>query len=639
MTRFTRFQNPLRLAEDRILVEQLRLLLGHVTGLVLIACLLFIFMAWILTNEENKLFLWIWCAVAIASRLGLGAHARHHLKSGISDENARHLVWSLILLQIIDGIAMGSLAWITLDSSTLAGSILVIAVLSGSLGSAMSQLSPVLPVFTTKATIILGMLSSKLWLMGNPNYQGLALIGALYWVSIIIQGRDSARAARKAIELRFENLELLKKLRIETENAQAAHLKAEQARQDAEQANAAKSKFLAAVSHDLRQPIHAQGLFLGALSLTSLSSHQQDILANANAALKSSVEMLNTLLDFSRIEAGVVEAHLQAFALQPLFNKIEREFGSQADAKSIAYRSRETPLIVHSDPMLLELILRNLVSNAIRYTERGGILVACRKHGHQAVLEIWDTGIGIAEAHQQIIFREFLQLANPERDRQKGLGLGLSIVQGLARTLKLDLRLSSSLGRGSLFRLFLPLAVRAQPLEITESGKTQKKLINRHVLVIDDDESVRNGMRILLNDWGCACRLAGSIEEAINLARTEAPDLIICDYRLREHRTGIEAIAVLRSLIGSALPALLITGDTGPDRLREALASGIPLLHKPVTPDQLYQSLLTLCPDIGEIHLFPNALPEPGNRGILPHDQSTDVNVPTPDKLASPSAD
>jgi signal transduction histidine kinase len=585
--------NLLQLAEGRILVEQLRLLLGHVTGLVVIACTLFILMAWILTNDNNKFLLWTWCALAILSRLNLGAHARRHLKAGISTDHAHGLVWSLIALQIIDGVVMGSLAWITLDSSTVAGSILVIAVLSGSLGSAMSQLSPVLPVFITKATIILAMLSSKLWLMDNSNYKGLGFVGILYLISIITQGRDSSRATHQAIELRFENLALLEKLQVETENAQAAHQKAEAARQEAELANAAKSKFLAAVSHDLRQPIHAQGLFLGALSLTKLDAHQQDILTNASAASKSSVSMLNTLLDFSRIEAGVVKPNLQSFNLQPLFNKIEREFVSQADEKGISYRSRETTLIVHSDPMLVELILRNFVSNAIRYTEHGGILVVCRKRGETAVLEVWDTGIGIDVADQEIVFREFLQLANPERDRQNGLGLGLSIAQGLARALNLNLSLSSTLHKGSVFRLFLPIAIE-QAVKEHRVEDTPKLFINLRVLVIDDDEIVQKGMQTLLRDWGCECHVAGSIEEAIERAQLQTPDLVICDYRLREHRTGIEAIQTLRGLLGDALPALLITGDTGPDRLRDSLDSGIPLLHKPVTPNLLYQSVVNI---------------------------------------------
>jgi signal transduction histidine kinase len=198
---------------------------------------------------------------------------------------------------------------------------------------------------------------------------------------------------------------------------------AEQSQMEAENANIAKSRFLAAVSHDLRQPLHAQGLFLGALALTKLDPHQLDILANATAASQSSIDMLSTLLDFSRIEAGVIEPDMQSFLLQPLLNNVEREFEPQADDKGICYRSRETELVIHSDPMLLERIIRNLVSNAIRYTKHGGVLIACRKRRSKAVLEVWDTGIGIATEHQQIIFREFLQLSNPERDREPGTNI------------------------------------------------------------------------------------------------------------------------------------------------------------------------------------------------------------------------
>ncbi|MDD5056358.1 MAG: ATP-binding protein [Sideroxydans sp.] len=363
------------------------------------------------------------------------------------------------------------------------------------------------------------------------------------------------------------------------------------AKRQAESANLAKSRFLAAASHDLRQPIHAQGLFLGVLARTELNAYQREVLANATAASRSSVEMLNTLLDFSRIEAGVIKPKVQAFYMQPLLNKIEREFEQQADAKGLAYRSRETAIAVQSDPMLVELILRNLVSNAIRYTVRGGLLVTCRKRGEHAVLEVWDTGIGITPEHQREVFQEFHQLGNPERDRQKGLGLGLAIAEGLARTLVHELTLVSTPQRGSVFRLTLPIASEAP---VATSGTTQHKnqKLNARVLVIDDDEAVRSGMRHLLRNWGCECETAESIEEALALARIHAPDVVISDYRLREQRTGLEAIAALRGLLGNALPALLLTGDTAPDTLREAQTSGIALLHKPVSPGKLYRGLV-----------------------------------------------
>jgi CheY-like chemotaxis protein/two-component sensor histidine kinase len=369
------------------------------------------------------------------------------------------------------------------------------------------------------------------------------------------------------------------------------------AKHRAEEANLAKSKFLAAASHDLRQPIHAQGLFLSVLARTQLSTYQREVLTKATMASKASSTMLNALLDFSRIEAGAIEPKRQPFRLQPLLNKLEREFASLADEKGIAYRSRETDLIVQSDPMLVEFILRNLISNAIRYTDHGGMLVASRKRGGHAVLEVWDTGIGIAPEHQQEIFREFHQLGNPERDQRKGLGLGLAIVDGLARTLGHDLSLASTEHRGSVFRMTLPIATTALPVEQAPVEHGSAHLFNARVLVIDDDEAVRSGMLHLLGDWGCECETAESIEDALAIVRIHTPDLVISDYRLREQRTGLEAIAALRELLGDNFPALLITGDTAPERLREAHASGIPLLHKPVSPSLLYSKLVTMLPN------------------------------------------
>lgn len=367
------------------------------------------------------------------------------------------------------------------------------------------------------------------------------------------------------------------------------------AKQEAEEANAAKSKFLAAASHDLRQPIHALGLFLELLARTPMTAQQQEVLAAVRAASEASAEMLNTLLDFSRIEAGVIVPQMRSFLLQPMLNKIESELAPQADAKNIIYRSRETQLTVHSDPALVELILRNLVANAIRYTEQGGVLVACRRHGDDVAVEVWDTGIGIAPAEQREVFREFHQLGNPERDRRKGFGLGLAISKGLAQTMGHTLSLASISGRGSVFRLVLPLAKNALPsLPRLPDNDDHQQLLNRYILVIDDDEAVRCGTLQLLHDWGCHGTAVESVEEALLLTRLQPPDLVISDYRLRQQRTGAEAIATLRSFYGEQLPALLITGDTAPERLVEARASGIPLLHKPVSPAQLHRVLVEI---------------------------------------------
>ncbi|SHN36560.1 Response regulator receiver domain-containing protein [Duganella sacchari] len=282
---------------------------------------------------------------------------------------------------------------------------------------------------------------------------------------------------------------------------------------------------------------------------------------------------------------------MRAFLLQPLLIKIESELAPQANTKGLFYRTRDSTATLYSDPALVELILRNLVSNAVRYTEHGGVLVACRRRNGVALLEVWDTGIGIAAEQQESVFQEFHQLGNPERDRQKGLGLGLSIARGLAMLLRLELTLCSESGRGSLFRLAIPLAPQAAVQRPPANRLQRRRALPMKVLVIDDDPVVCASMQRLLSDWGCTCLVAGSVSEALVLAAIQPPDMLISDYRLRSNSTGAQAIAALRQQAGRDLPALLVTGDTAPARLREARASGVPLLHKPVAPDQLYSAL------------------------------------------------
>jgi signal transduction histidine kinase len=579
--------NLLRLASGPVLVQQVRLLCANVGSSVIPTVVLLALIFWVLGGDTGAAWLGLWCTATALSKLGCWRHAKRQLANGVSVDAAPKLVWMLILLNAVDGLVWGALPWVALDTANLAGSVLVIAVLTGVAANSMSLLSPVLPVFIGFVIAEMAAGVSKLFLIGDPAYTALGFAGFLFFAIMMGQAINIARTARTSIDLRFENIELMDQLRKESEIAEAA-------RHEAVEANAAKSKFLAAASHDLRQPIHAQGLFLEVLGQTSLNAHQREVLASARSASLASSEMLNTLLDFSRIDAGVVKPHIQPFQLQTLLYKIENDLAPLADAKGMVYRSRETHVTIQSDATLVEMILRNLVSNAIRYTESGGVLVACRKRFGLAVVEVWDTGIGIAPENQHDIFREFHQLGNPERDRRKGLGLGLAIADGLAKTLGQELSLSSRPGRGSVFRLALPLSHAAVAPTEPAWKHDPAHLQGMQVLVVDDDEAVRLGMAQLLQGWGCHCETAGSIDEALDLARLQRPDVLISDYRLRGQRTGAQAIAALRELLGEELPALMITGDTAPERLREALISDVPLLHKPVPPDQLYKALANL---------------------------------------------
>jgi signal transduction histidine kinase/ActR/RegA family two-component response regulator len=355
-------------------------------------------------------------------------------------------------------------------------------------------------------------------------------------------------------------------------------------------ANRAKSRFLAAASHDLRQPMHALGLFVAQLKDRVRGPESAPLILRVEAAVNALQGLLDALLDVSRLDAGVVTPNVTDFSVNTVLERIENGFAADATNRGLRFRVVRSTLALHSDLMLLERILINLVANAVRYTESGGILVGCRRRGDRVRVEVWDTGIGIASEHQQAIFQEFYQVGNPERDRQKGLGLGLSIAARLARLLGGRIAVRSHPGRGSVFAVELP---RADQIHETAAFSTpaaiEDKLRESLVLVVDDDALVCEALGGLLMQWGCTVITATNGKEALAALgrQSRAPDAVLCDYRLPEGETGSEVIRRLRERLGPDLPAALITGDTAPECLREARESGIPLLHKPVQPARL----------------------------------------------------
>ncbi len=355
-------------------------------------------------------------------------------------------------------------------------------------------------------------------------------------------------------------------------------------------ANRAKSRFLAAASHDLRQPMHALGLFVTQLNNRIKDPENRHLTGRIDAAVTALQGLLDALLDVSRLDAGVVNANLSDFRIETLLERIETAFVPEATDRNLHFRVKRCRLAAHSDPVLLERILINLVANALRYTEAGGILIGCRRRGNMVRIEVWDTGVGIVPEHQQAIFQEFYQVGNPERDRTKGLGLGLSIAARLARLLGGRIDVQSTPGRGSVFAVEVPKAAQLQDdLRASPSPVLHEPLRDALVLVVDDDTLVREALAGLMEQWGCRAVTAASGEQALStLAGTgQSPDAVLCDYRLPAGEVGGAVIRQLRERYGSALPAALITGDTAPERLREAKESGVPLLHKPVQPARL----------------------------------------------------
>jgi signal transduction histidine kinase/CheY-like chemotaxis protein len=369
---------------------------------------------------------------------------------------------------------------------------------------------------------------------------------------------------------------------------------------DLEAANQAKSRFLAAASHDLRQPIHALSLLVAQMRSPGRSADRNEIVAQIEAGVAALGDLFDDLLDISKLEAGAVAAQLEDFAISAVLGAIHAQFAPVAQEKGLRLKVLPVNARVHSDPVLLQRVLSNFVSNAVRYTERGGVLVGCRRRGSNLQIAVWDTGCGIPEDHREDIFREFVQLDSPDRDRGKGLGLGLAIVARLAPLLGSRVELRSVPGRGSMFAISVPLAeaqdgrkaVSSSPLHYEPTQGAPLRGV--FAVVVDDDEAARAALQGLLAGWGCLTLAArGGTEALAMLAQHDrAPELVICDYHLGNGENGIEAIRHIQAACECSMPAILVTADGSPEVLRTARHHQCPVLLKPVAPAKL-RALLT----------------------------------------------
>ena len=417
----------------------------------------------------------------------------------------------------------------------------------------------------------------RLVMEGGGENLGLAAILLMFLIIGSKVAQNTRKSILAAIRLRFENLDLVERLREEKEKAEAA--------------SRDKTRFLASASHDLRQPIHALTLFADALHPSVHDVRGKLLLTNIGHSIDALNQLLESLLDISKLDANIIKPNLEHFALCSLLDALDTEYAPQALAKGLAWKlNMEKDLVVHSDPVLLGTMLRNLISNAIRYTCAGSVEIFCTRQGEEVRIDVSDTGIGIPQDQHREIFREFYQLTNQERDRTKGLGLGLAIVDRLATLLLHRIELDSELGKGSCFTISLPASDAAAMISPGAPSLYlgHRDVYGMRVVVIDDEQAVREGTQAVLESWGCKVTLAGSEEEAMEKLKDCAPPhIIIADYRLREGKTGAQAIERLRVEFGKDIPALIITGDTDPERLREAQASGHALMHKPVQPAKL----------------------------------------------------
>jgi two-component system CheB/CheR fusion protein len=366
------------------------------------------------------------------------------------------------------------------------------------------------------------------------------------------------------------------------------------AKQAADHANAAKSRFLAAASHDLRQPLQTIRLLQGLLATKSHGTDEQTLLKRLDAAVGAMSGMLNTLLDINQLEAGVIHAEIESFPLDELFEHLDSDFGYHMRAQGLDWRVVPSTCIVRSDPRLLEQILRNLLSNAVKFTTSGKVLLGCRRHGATTNIEVWDTGPGIPPEHRSAIFDEFRQIDNPARERSKGLGLGLAIVQRLSSLLGHPIDLRSRPGRGSMFSIAVPLATGAPTAAEPSRQKPsfERAVGDVTILVVEDDPTIRELLELLLR--GAGYHPISVVDGVAALACSERPDLVVADFNLPNGPNGVEVIAELRRRFARKIPAIVLTGDISTETLHAIASRSCTHLDKPVETTKLFGAIAHL---------------------------------------------
>jgi len=481
------------------------------------------------------------------------------------------------------GVGCGSLVFLVPDDIT---SMLIVAIMyTGLIGGALGGTGSSFQLFSAFAVPVITMAIVRFLQVDSEIFYSFSFAAVVYLGATLMIARNYANTVTEAFFLQLKNTELMQTVVIEKEAA--------------EKANTEKSRFLASASHDLRQPMHAMDLFADALERRLKDPENVILMSKIRDSVSAVSSLLNSLLDISKLDAGVVRVDKRSFSLLPLFLRLEKDFQSSTEGTGLMFsvstmpkqhssqeenRKHNESCMIKSDSILLENILRNLLSNALKYTEAGSISLGCVRQGEYYAITVEDTGMGIASDEQEKVFAEFYQVDNPERDQGKGIGLGLTIVRHLCQLLGHQMSMVSTLGEGTRFDIYVPVSKaveRTNTMPIINDGQ-----MNVTVLVIDDEQLILDGMTAMLTPWGCRVLVCQSADEALTrIEATPAIDMVITDYRLREDKLGSDAIQMIRETLNNPLlPAIIISGDTEPKRMQEMKESGVQTLHKPVKP-------------------------------------------------------
>ena len=486
----------------------------------------------------------------------------------------------IVKANLLAGIAHASslFAFVSLsDTERAFFSVLLMGLCTGTVSTSAGYRPALLAYITPLLSAL-----AVVWTFSSGNATGwvervFGLLLLFYAIVLLGLAKEVNRGIVEAWSIRLRERELNKKLQI--------------ALNTAESASSAKTRFLAAASHDLRQPLHTITMLSAALSMRPADARGKEIVDLLNEVTESFSEQLDGLLDISKLDAGVISADIKPVCVGDLITQ------HMAEIEGLILAKQLTPTLncasrdyAATDPLLFLRVVRNLTHNAIKFTTKGVVELAVRTEGRYVEVVVSDTGLGIPEGQQAQVFQEFYQVGNPERDRTQGLGLGLSIVKRLVDLLGIEMRMQSSLAAGTTFVLRLAQIPPPTGMAVAQPAQTLDQRFSLKVLLIDDEKNVRTSLRILLEELGCTCLEATGTMQAVQQVKHQRPDLILADFRLRGSDSGLLAIAAVHEL-WPGVAAVLVSGDTAPSRLQEAQYAGIKLLHKPVPPEALRKEL------------------------------------------------
>ena len=569
---------------EKVRAEQIRTVYLHSPTTTIGSLVAGAFLVWMAWDKVATGVIASWAAALLLHQAVRVYHYGAYLRANPSP--AESVRWGRLYIgaAVIAGLIWGASGIFFYVPDGIVEQTYLALILFGIVSLTIPSISIFAPAFYPLVVLVLTPFIARCLASGNKHEIALAIPLGIALVIGLMFGRKVSLLVDEAIRRRFENVELIEALSRQKEIAEAA-------RAQAEAANRSKTQFFAAANHDLRQPLHALGLMATALSERSRDPGVTGLVAGINASVEALAELFNELLDISKLDAGAVKPELRDFPVSRVLERLRLELAPEAAEKGLRLRVMRTRAWVHSDPVLLERILRNLISNAIRYTARGGVLAGVRRRGTALGLEVWDSGVGIPESERGRIFEEFYQLGNHGRSSRKGLGLGLAIIHRLCTLLGYHVRVDSRPGRGSVFRFEVQAAVPApeKPQTRPRPARPTGALGGRLVVVIDDEPAIVEGMRSLLATWGAEVIGSGDGDDVMpQLERLgRLPDLLIVDYRLAGERLGTDVIDNIRIALDPEIPAILVTGSSTPDLADLVRTRGDDLLAKPVLPPDL----------------------------------------------------